>query len=126
MDTSTAKALRKTLTKIKAVTAGLVRDARYDTSSAGLSRNAFQRDRGWRKHKRAVGKLTRMLTKAQVLASLLDSDTRLVISKLADATRAVTASCNEFQREKEWVGQAPLRDQISLIEAARRLTRASQ
>ena len=121
MTNSTTAALRKALTMLKSRTALIVRDAEYDTGSTGWTRNTYQQERGWQKHKRGVGKLKRLLTKAKFCASLLGSDLAFVVSLITIETQNVLARCDHFPSDKEWPGQKLLTRQVELIEEARRL-----
>ena len=66
-----AKMLGKTLSRVRSLTTGIVVRAEYDGSSAGRSRNAYQRSRGVIRNRRDVEKLERLLQRAQELSPSL-------------------------------------------------------
>ena len=123
MSNGQTKSLLKILSKIKTSTAAIIRDARYDTTSAGLTRNSYQQERGWRKHVRAVAKLNRLCTEARMLAEFFD---RPILSRVfiaVDLTAEILSCCRDFPREEEWPGTEPFKFQQGYLTGAQRLLR---
>lgn len=123
MSNGQTKSLLKVLSKIKTSTAAIIRDARYDSTSAGLTRNFYQQERGLRKHQRAVGKLKRLCTEAETLSAFFDDAISARICRAVELTAEILSFCDYFPREEEWAGVEPLRLQQAYVARAQRRLR---
>ena len=118
-----AKMLGKTLSRVRSLTTGIVVRAEYDGSSAGRSRNAYQRSRGVIRNRRDVEKLERLLQRAQELSPSLGTSFHNTTLELSAVTRAIVRHCEFFPRNSEWAGEPLIRKRNHLLSDAQETIR---